>query len=309
MPRPCYDSYQCQRLWCDLSYSQPSGRSFIRKSVISFDVSTLRTSGRDWIDLWITPYNENLALPIDFEVDLNGAPKNSLHIRMDFSGAGKFTGEIYKNFIPSALPFATEISYDQVLTPTARERSTFELQLSRTHIKFGMPKYNLWWIDSDITDLGWSSGILQLGHHSYTPEKDCGDPANGCFANTWHWDNVSINRDLFTMIKADRRYIQNGDVTQTVKFEVPAPSNAYLRFSGIGTIDVSLNGGPYQKAGQGPIVAVHWYWRLSSRTFLQDWMPVPKGTQTVTLRFSADGWYTPNFGDDRQRLCLLEPRW
>ncbi len=111
------------------------------------------------------------------------------------------------------------------------------------------------------------------------------------------------------MIKADRRYILNGDVTQTVKFEVPAPSNAYLRFSGIGTIDVSLNGGPYQKAGKAQSSQLPGIGDYHPEHFSSYWMTVPKGTQTVTLRFSADGWYTPNFADDRQRLCLLEPRW
>jgi hypothetical protein len=97
------------------------------------------------------------------------------------------------------------------------------------------------------------------------------------------------------MIKADRRYIQNGDVTQTVKFSVPAPSNAYLRFSGIGTIDVSLDGGPYQRAVKAQSSQLPGIGNYHPEHFSSYWMPVPKGTQLVTLRFSADGWYTTNF--------------
>ena len=39
---------------------------------------------RDWIDLWVTPFNENLQLPLeDWLPDLQGPPKDSVHIRMD----------------------------------------------------------------------------------------------------------------------------------------------------------------------------------------------------------------------------------
>ena len=196
------------------------------------------------------------------------------------------------NFIPTELPSATNKTYDQVLTPTATERSAFELRISRTHIKFGMPKYNLWWFDTNIADLGWDIGLLQLGHHSYSPEKDCGNSRLGCTANTWHWDNVSINPAIpFTMIKADRRYILKDDSINTINFDVPAPSNAYLRFSGIGTIEVSLNGGSYQKATKAQSSQLPGVGDYHPEHLSNYWMTVPKGTQTVAFRFKPDGWY------------------
>ena len=37
--------------------------------------STLRTSLRDWFDIWVTPHEDNLELPLDdwLNVDLNGS--------------------------------------------------------------------------------------------------------------------------------------------------------------------------------------------------------------------------------------------
>src|SRR5207302_8424505 len=88
-------------------------------------------------------------------------------------------------------------------------RTTFELHLSRTHLKFGMPAYNLWWMDGDIADLGWSSGVVQLGHHSYNPDKAC-DFNGTCGPNTWHWDNVSISAAVpFTILRATPRAVDS----------------------------------------------------------------------------------------------------
>lgn len=36
-----------------------------------------------------------------------------------------------------------------------------------------MPAYNFWWIDATIPNLGWDMGVVQFGHHSYNPTKDC----------------------------------------------------------------------------------------------------------------------------------------
>ena len=90
------------------------------------------------------------------------------------------------------------------------QRDTFELDISKNHIRFGMPQYNFWWVDADIPTLDWSQGVVQLGHHSYNPEKDCNYDGT-CGPNTWHWDNVSITPAVpFTILRADQRYL-NGD--------------------------------------------------------------------------------------------------
>lgn len=267
-----------------------------QEAVVQFDMSTLRTSSRDWIDLWITPFNDNLALPIDFNVDLQGNPKNGVHIRMTFGDNGTFTGSVFRNFTGTALPIATQTPYDQALTPSAKERSTFELRISRTHIRFGLPKYNLWWIDSNVTDLGWDRAVIQLGHHSYTPTKDCDYSSLACEPNTWHWDNVRINPAIpFTIIKADKRYIKNGDASQAITFSTPAPANAYLRFSGIGKIDVSFDGGPYQAAVKAQSSELPGIGEYHPEHLSSYWTPIPQGSKSVKFRFSADSWYTTGY--------------
>ncbi len=267
-----------------------------QEAVVHFDVSTIRTSDRDWIDLWITPFNENLALPIDFNVDLQGHPKNGVHIRMDFSDSGVFTGSVFRNFNITALPVASQTPYDQVLTPSAKERSTFELRISQTHIKFGLPKYNLWWIDTNVADLGWNQGIVQLGHHSYTPTKDCGGSNIACQPNTWHWDNVNINPSIpFTIIKADKRYVINGDTSQVITFSAPAPANAFLRFSGIGKIEVSIDGGAYKMAAKAQSSELPGIGEYHPEHLSNYWTAIPQGAQSVKFRFSDDSWYTTGY--------------
>jgi len=52
-------------------------------AVVAFDVSTLRTAGRDWIDLWITPYDDELQLPDDNDLpDLQGAPRRAVQFSL-----------------------------------------------------------------------------------------------------------------------------------------------------------------------------------------------------------------------------------
>jgi hypothetical protein len=253
--------------------------------IIRFDVSTLRTSKRDWIDLWVTPYQDNLQAPLeDWLPDLNGEPRQAIHIRMDFgSGSppgGSFEGEIIREFEAEELPQNASAGYETLFTPSATQRQTFELRISATHIQFGIPAYDFWWIDTDIADLGWSQGIVQLGHHSYNPMKDCAT----CSPNTWHWDNVQITPAVpFTIVRADHRYVQPG--SETLQLVVPAPADSHLRFSGIGdNLEVSFDGGASWQAAQ--MQAQEEYHSDHFRTY---WTPIPAGTTSV--HFRGEEWY------------------
>jgi len=170
------------------------------------------------------------------------------------------------------------------LTTSAVRRDTFQLRISRTSVKFGMPAYNQWWIDRTIPDLGWSRAVVQLGHHSYNPRKACNFDGS-CIPNTWHWDNVSISNAVpFTISKADLSYVDS-TTRPYVNFPVGAPTGSYLRFSGIGTnIQVSFNGGQsWQAAPLHPVETA------PEEHFKPYWMAVPTGTSRVYLRGS--GWY------------------
>lgn len=255
------------------------------EAVIRFDASTLRTSGRDWIDLWVTPYDDNLQAPLeDWLPDLNGEPRRAIHIRMDFGTdgnlSGRFDGEVINNFIAQELPTINSEGYESFLVPSASQRSTFELRISNNHIKFGMPAYNFYWIDTNVSALGWNQGIVQFGQHSYNPMKNC----STCTPNTIHWDNISISPAVpFTILGSNRRYVQPG--ANTVNLSAPAPANARLRFSGIGeNLEVSFNGGntwqPAQKQAQEQYHEDH---------FRSYWTPIPAGT--TSIKFRGQEWW------------------
>jgi len=268
-------------------------------AVIRFDISTVVTSERDWWDVWISPYDEHLQLTLD-EIfpDLSGPPRRAVQVNLGTDTV--LHAQIYENFQSvhgtghnGDIPSIWWVGYDDLFQPMPMERKTFEVHLSKTHLKVGMPAYDFWWIDSDIPPLSWDRGIVQFGHHSYTPEKGFMPNARG---NTWHWDNVSLDpvADDFQIIKASRRSIHadwpdnllpNGD---SMTFDAPAPVDSHLRFSAMGNqVQVSFDGGqtwvnapaPNQKDGVG-----------DGATFQSYWMPIPAGVQTVYFR-AQGGWW------------------
>jgi hypothetical protein len=259
------------------------------EAVIRFDVSTARTSMRDWIDLWVSPFDDHLQLPLeDWLPDLNGPPRNAVHIRMDnTTGGTTFRTMVHRNFAGQEIQGRTWVAYESFLRPSATRRDTFELRLSRTHLKFGMPTYNFWWTDVDIADLGWSSGVIQFGHHSYNPLKDC--PAGQtCSPNTWHWDNVSISAAVpFTILRATPRAVDSG-AAPPVTFGQPAPPNARLRFAGFGSnLQVSFDGGTTWQAAQLQAQEKH-----DTGHFSSYWTPIPAGVSSVQIRGEGGWWGT-----------------
>jgi hypothetical protein len=255
------------------------------EAVISWDMSTLRTSGRDWVDVWITPYADNLELPLqDWLPDLNGAPRNAIHVFMNIQGDDTiWKAEIINNFVVTEVSGNWWAGWRSFLSESPSRRDKFELRLSRNHLKFGMPAYNFSWIDAPIPQQSWTQGVVQLGHHSYTPTKSdsCGSI---CQPNTWHWDNVSISPALpFTLLRADRRAVDAG-ATQ-IRLPAPAPANANLRFAGIGSnLSVSFDGGAtWQKAQLQAQKA------KGDEIFKSYWMPIPAGVSNVQFR-GSDWW-------------------
>ncbi len=247
------------------------------EAVIQFDVSTLRGGLRDWWDIWITPFDENVQLTLDEDLpDLGGRPRNAIGIgQSQFNGKTMFIGERITDFERVHFENGWTLVED-VLVADAARRDRFELRISRDHIRFGMPAYDVWWIDEDMPELDWTSGVVQIGHHSYTPDKDCFD--GPCGPNTWHWDNVLIDPAIpFTMIKADRRAVTDPDTS--VEFAAAAPTNAFLRFAGHGT-DIQIKAG----AGDWEDAVVQETSDPGDGGFKSYWMPITEGTTSVTFR-------------------------
>lgn len=255
------------------------------EAVVRFDLTTLRTSQRDWVDLWISPYQDQLQLPLeDWLPDLSGEPRNAIHVRMDTANNGTmFKVFVVKDFAVTELK-SSATGYESFLAPDAKRRDTFELRITRNHLRFGMPGYNFSWVDTNIADLGWARGVVQFGHHSYNPSKSdgCGPV---CQPNTWHWDNISISpTQPFTILRADRRTVDPG-TPPGVSFAAPAPANASLRFAGIGTkIEVSFDGGKTWRAA-----VLQAQKRQDEDHFKSYWMPIPAGVNSVQFR-GANWW-------------------
>jgi len=245
---------------------------------VQFDVSTLRTSDRDWIDLWVTPWADQLELPLDaFLPDLNGDPRNAIHIRMDnFGGGSGFRAYVIRDFVVTELPITNDFGIEQVLATSATIRTTFELKLSSTSLSFGMPGTNSWWhLNNTFAPLSWTAGVVQFGHHSYNPMKDGGTN----LPDTWHWDNFNISPAIpFTIIESDHR---RADATApAVTFAAPAPGGSNLRFDARGSnIQVSFDGGAWQAAGRQAVAKPD-----QDEVFKSYWMPIPAGATSVAFR-------------------------
>ena len=258
------------------------------EAVIKFDVSTFRASGRDWIDVWVTPWADNLQLPLDdYFPDLQGEPRRAIHVKMDGSlGDTHFKVYVITDFGEKELPLNWG-PMEKTLTPDEKRRDTFELRISRTHIAFGLPAYKRWWVNASMPDIGWDLGVVQFGQHSYNPTKDPGG-----HAGTWHWDNISISPARpFTMVRPDFRYADTNG--QKVSFAQPAPADAHLRFSAVGSIELSFDGGETWVPAERQAEEVHHEDHFSSY-----WTPIPKGTASVMVRGGPDDWFDRWFAKD-----------
>ncbi len=281
------------------------------EAVVRWDMSTRSTSGRDWVDVYITPWDQNLVLPLtQWLPDLVGEPQHAVQVNLQANPAHPpfaWGGAVVRNFQGTELSGAgvnPYQGYDSVLVPDAARRDTFELHLTRTHVKFGMPAYNLWWLDTDVPDIGFSSGIVQFGHHSYNPYKDCENgtlptvtqnppaPAD-CGPNTWHWDNVSLTPATpFTILKAPQAYL-DASTPQTVTFPSPAPAGSFLRLDAYGSnVAYSLdNGASWQAVAVQPatksVPGGGGLWQSY-------WQPMPEGAQSLLLK-AEGGWWGGNW--------------
>ena len=270
-------------------------------ATVSWDVSTLRTSGRDFFDVWLTPFAETKPLPlVSWMPDLNGPPKNAVHVGLGLGTEMTVCPEVYRDFqdAPLVAGYGNGCNwwtgYETILAPSAAVRTTFRIEISQTHLKVWIPpqastnNQSLVWFDGPIPGgLPFNQAVVQFGHHSYNPEKSdgCGGPMLACLANTWHWNNISLSPSVpFTMIKAQQRFANAG--SPAVTFNSPAPANAYLRFSGHeSSVQASFNGGPYQSLAEIPNMPGI----ANNSEFGQFLAPIPPGTQTVAFR-ATPGW-------------------
>jgi len=263
---------------------------FANGGSITFEKSTERLSTRDWWDVLITPYEDNLSLPLLSNLsqgtDLQGPPVNTIHIGTD-NGEGapvlstvvngtEWNGPAWVSPADSGIPATVN---------QAATRQTFKFTIANGRMKFERlasataPALVFWDVAATVP---FTSGVVQFGHHSYNPSK-----CDGCQPGTQHWDNLTIEPATpFTLIKADRRYTQGG----AVDFASPAPANAYLRFAGI--CQVSVDGKPVTRVPSYDRWGVGYKPEHMSSYFV----PVAEGTRSVNISFGNDGWYETGHG-------------
>lgn len=270
---------------------------------VTWQVDTLRTSCRDWLSFNVMPFADNLMLTDGIGVDLFHEPKNELLFSTGANCSNAFTGSDIRNFNGTDIPGpggAVEDVVDTTSATAAKVRQIFELDISSTHVRFGMPAFNKWFVDGNLASpLPYSQGVIQFEQHSYTPDKQCNPTPTFCAANTWHWSNISISNGVpFTILRANRFQVAGGHtadgVPDTINLPAPAPANSFLRFQAIsaaGSVRFSTNGGaswitpthqqPSQDAPDGALT--------DSKACLYFW-PIPAGATQVKFDARDASW-------------------
>jgi hypothetical protein len=259
---------------------------------VSFDISTERMSKRDWWEVMITPWAENLALPLLSDlsqgVDLQGPPRNAISIAID-NGHGAPMLKIVRNGIVQRYGSGGSVPLfnERIAAGTnqAATRQSFRFTVADGRMRFerlASPTARalvFWDVAATAT---FDTGVVQFGHHSYDPVKaELGVPA------TWHWDNLAVtNRSdagtAFTIQHAAPRQLTSAG---TVTFPA-APSGAFLRFAAL--CRPVVNG--VETSSQPTAEARHP--NHASSYFVS----IPAGSRSATIDFTADDWYTPNYG-------------
>jgi hypothetical protein len=236
-------------------------------ATISWDVSTLRTSGRDWVDVVLTPWDQQSQMA--YNNNDQHIPPNNIHITLAgtnvFLAYERIGGGIqYGQGTDVQINGDTSTTWDQVfqaqnppLTESPSRRDKFQITLTRTTISVCMPGYayqgqsQFCWIRNaqlpqPLDPAVWHDhATVQFDDRVYNAEKACGvsteDQFNidhtaygelTCPNNTWHWDNISIAPYLpFSVIKSvPENFAQHTGSPTTVTFQSPSVAGSYLAF-------------------------------------------------------------------------------
>lgn len=259
---------------------------------INYSMSTTRSSPRDWTTMAVTPFQNNLVLPGFADQGLPGGPVNGLIIQMCVCYPTKFDVSLVVNNQETDLRTGGGSVEDALaahgLAPSAVTRSRFELDISQTHVRFGMPDFGLWWADRDVPAMPFTQGVVQIGQADYDPEKGC----DGCRGNTYHWSDFAISSPVpFTMIHPTGapQHISIESDRKVFSLPAPSPANSFLRMAGIGDVKFSIDGGAswqtprVQPSFENPSGAY-----LGRSQYHNFWTPIPAGVTSVA--FTGGGW-------------------
>jgi hypothetical protein len=248
---------------------------------VEWSQSTERLSLRDFPDVWLTPWADNLTLPFDMgDVDLQGPPRRGVHISAVASQNSWSVG-IISDYTESFLPNQWWVGMHDGITEGTNQaavRQRFRLTLSPGEVRFerlASPTATaVVWIDSAASVLLASDYVVQFAHHSYNPSKDgAGEPG------TWHWSDFNLSPAMpFSLTHATTSLTRGG----VVSFSSPAPANAYLRFTALCKVLIDGVAAPKQRFIGHPEHASSYF------------VPIAKGKQSVSFSFAADDWFQPS---------------
>lgn len=278
-------------------------------TVIAWSQSLTRSSAREWTCVTITPWGDHMALPATriIDNDLNGPPAHSITVCMDLFTDRITAGATGVSYDGGCFSWGCEAyressvrAFSSVVVPDAARRDRFELTITGRTVTLRMPDYGatIYRGERD-SDLPWASGTVQLEAHSYSPDKGCspqGGPSvtGDCSLGTWHFDDVRIEpAQPLTLIQGDSFVLRPGSAH--VNFSAPAPAGAKLRFSAVGTVDVSFaNGavGSFARAvpqgGMGDELHASSYWLdVPAGTRSADFTIAPPAGGSLAMRYVA----------------------
>jgi hypothetical protein len=277
-------------------------------ATVSFKVSTQSASVYDWLDLWLTPFESNLVVPLggsaEDVIDGQGPPRQAVQVRQahgnNIQGDTYYEANEWRDFQPTNLGVYSRPPFVEDLLaagPSAATRMTFQLTISESHVRFGMPAQpglnlpdgqigGIWWVDNDFSrPLGWNQAVFQIGHHSYSPDKfgDYAVPLS-LLPDTWHWSDFQISSTVpFKIEPATPRVVGNNGQPASARLASPPIAGSRLRFTAIGSdLEISFDGGLSWQLPQHPLQSVDY---AQPNVFYDNyWTPLPVGATTVQFR-------------------------
>lgn len=235
----------------------------------AFDVSTARSTKRDWIDVWLTPWDQNMVLPSDPGTpDLSGPPAKAIHLQL----TNRFAWQV------TAYPEGAKISRNEwmdIPVPFSKlQRDRFTIAVEKGHLTIfytnAASKQNRVVERVQLpANLGFNQAVVQIGHHSYTPAKDCEDSKIGsCGPNTWHWDNISL--------EPARAFSVRGAPDISKSGSVPLGSG-WLRFAARGATEIDWG------SGWTPVRPVNRA-EPNAGGFASYFLPIPTAAKQILVR-------------------------
>ncbi|HXM56795.1 MAG TPA: hypothetical protein VOB72_15460, partial [Candidatus Dormibacteraeota bacterium] len=268
-------------------------------ATLSWQVSTERLSARDWWAVNLTPFAQNLMLPLDnFLPAYQGEPASGLELKLDQATCRSGGTGSYLRVSTVSFGGAHEITQNSPciednVAPSFKVRTPFQVQLSAGHLKVFMPGTAAVWYDGPVS-LPFNQAVVQFSHHSYNPGKADNPDGSPGLPNTYHWSGVSIAPSApFTMLRPQQPVSLHEGRSPALTLAAPAPANAFLRFAAIGAIQVSTDGGRTFTAAKPQDADMS-----APERFTSYWTPVAAGVTQLVFRGQPNQFGQPWWVED-----------